>query len=91
MSRDRRLKNLEAVLTEKRADRSSYCRDCGGLTIDEVLNATETLETAGTPTSREEAEVVLAALDQGESCCRRCGQKTLTGALSECDVGGTDE
>jgi hypothetical protein len=91
MSRDQRLKNLEAVLARPPADRSSYCRDCGGMTIEEALTASETLETVRERVSRREAKAVLAALDEGEPSCRRCGRETLAGALSESDVGGNDD
>jgi hypothetical protein len=59
------------------------------MAIDEVLNASETLETARERISRREAKAVLSALDQSESSCRRCGRQTLAGmfATIEAEAG----
>jgi hypothetical protein len=80
-----RLDRLEAAMMASPADRGSYCRNCGGLTIEDALLARNTLKKGGNRMAPDDAENVYAALDAGEPACRRCGGKTLVGALRKRD------
>lgn len=66
--REMRLARLESAISSSRADRGSYCRDCGGMTIDEALSLSD-------DEASEWEEVAMV--------CRRCGRITLFGVLAE--------
>ena len=85
MSRSR-LEKLEAVVTVTPEDPGSYCRDCGGLRIDEVMLAIDTLDRADTHSAHmtaDAAKAVCEALAAGKDTCRRRGAQTLSGCLRE--------
>jgi hypothetical protein len=62
-------------------DRGSYCRDCGGITIEDALVARRTTRKGGTRQTPAEAEAIYQAMAVGEDHCRRCGTETLAGTL----------
>jgi hypothetical protein len=91
MSLTTRMGKLEAALPPARTDRGAYCRDCGGLRIDDVMLAIDTVDhanTHGAHMTAEAAKAVFDALEAGEDTCRRCGAVTLAGALSD---GATED
>ena len=44
----KRLERLESAITVSHADRGSCCPDCGGLGIEDAMNALHTLDQDGT-------------------------------------------
>jgi hypothetical protein len=80
--REARLTRLEASVTVAPEVRGSYCRDCGGLEItDAILAHDARKKDSYNRMSAEDAGSVYAALNAGEESCRRCGARTLVGAL----------
>jgi hypothetical protein len=88
MSRGARLARLEAALPVSRTDRGAYCRDCGGLTISDAIDALDTLDRTGARMTAEAAKAVFDVLEAGKDTCRRCGAVTLAGALRD---GATED
>jgi len=84
------VEKLEAILTTTPADRGSYCSDCGGLSIEDAINALHTLDHQGTVLTVDEANAVFDGIAEGEEACRRCGEPTLAGALRD-DMLAADE
>ena len=69
MNNRSRLARLESQFAPSRdGDRAAYCRDCGGLSIDEALTQSED----GT-----------SEWGKPEGTCRRCGRDTLAGVLAQ--------
>jgi hypothetical protein len=77
-----RLEKLEAAVTATVTpeNRGTYCLACGGLRIEDVLLALETVDHGKECMTAEAANAVLAALETGEAACRKCGDVTLYGA-----------
>jgi hypothetical protein len=85
MSKATRLSKLEAAFPDP-DQAGRRCRDCGGVTIDDALNARYVFK-HGTGYKRgqtvEWAEAVMVAIDAGSPTCERCGAKTLHGAIAD--------
>ncbi len=81
-----RVAQLEDKLVGRTDEPGTYCGRCGGLTIDQVLNASEMEDCS----ALGEGGTVLNWLDHGESSCRRCGSPTLAGTLADLDAQPDD-
>jgi hypothetical protein len=82
MSKATRLSKLEAAFPNP-DQAGRRCRDCGGVTIDDALTASQVLTRGRTwGMTPERAERVMQALEAGTPTCEACGAETLHGCLA---------